>query len=61
MELGAGMEYPSVIRFPFEKVVYFNRKAYLYRIHSRLYQLTEELKGRGTSVKEDPLTFHLKG
>ncbi len=57
LELGAGMEYPSVIRFPFEKVAFFNQKAHLFRVHSRLYQLTEELKGKGTAVKEDPVSF----
>lgn len=57
LELGAGMEYPSVIRFPFEKVAFFNQKAYLFRVHSRLYQLTEELKGRGRAVKEAPASF----
>lgn len=55
LELGAGMQFPQIIRFPFEKIGYFNRKAYFYRIHSRLYQLTEELKGRGTSIAENPV------
>lgn len=31
LELGVGMEYPSVIRFPFEKVVFYNQKAFMYR------------------------------
>lgn len=57
LELGAGMEYPMVIRFPFEKIVFFNRKAFLFRVHSRLYQMTEELKGRGVSIKSDPIHF----
>ncbi|MDO4292560.1 MAG: hypothetical protein Q4C65_04920 [Eubacteriales bacterium] len=61
LELGAGMEAPEVIRFAFEKVVYFNQKAYLYRVHSRLYQLTEELKGRGCSVALHPAALLLEG
>lgn len=60
LELGVGMQYPQVIRFPFEKICYFNQKSYLYRIHSKLYQLTEELKGRGTSVACDPVSFFTK-
>lgn len=54
LELGAGMEAPQVIRFAFEKVTFFNQKAYLYRVHSKLSQLTEELKGRGCSVAMHP-------
>lgn len=55
LELGVGMQFPQIIRFPFEKAGYFNQKAYFYRIHSRLYQMTEELKGRGTSVAKNPV------
>lgn len=50
LELGAGLEYPSVIRFPFEKMVYFNQKATCYRVHSFLYQLAEEMAERSISV-----------
>ncbi len=57
LELGVGMEYPMVIRFPFEKIVFFNQNAFLFRVHSRLYQMTEELKGRGASIKSDPVRF----
>lgn len=57
IELGVGMEYPTVIRWPFEKVVFFNRKASFYRIHSKLYQLSEELKDRGVPVCADPVCF----
>lgn len=57
IELGAGMAYPGIIRFPFEKMAYYNRKAYLYRIHPHLYQLGEEISGRGRGIKCDPLDF----
>ena len=50
LELGVGMELPQLIRFPFEKVAYFNQKSCLYRVHSHLYQMTEEIKERGYSV-----------
>ena len=56
LELGVGMEYPGVIRFPFEKVVFFNQKASFFRVHSRLWQMTEELKDRGISIKENPVS-----
>ena len=48
---GVGMEYPSVIRFPFEKVVFYNQKAFMYRIHSKLYQVSEEMGGRGAGIQ----------
>lgn len=57
LELGVGMEFPSIIRWPFEKICFYNQKAVFWRVHSSLYQLSEEIKERGISVKENPLTF----
>lgn len=51
LELGVGFKYPDVIRFPFEKTVYYNRKAYMCRINENLYQLPVEVKDKGTSYK----------
>ena len=50
LELGVGLQFPSVIRFPFEKMTYFNQKAICYRVHKTLYQLTEEMADRSISV-----------
>lgn len=57
LELGVGMEYPTVIRFPFEKIVLYNQKAFLYRVHSSLYQIGEGIGDRGCAVKENPIDF----
>ncbi len=57
LELGVGMEYPSIIRFPFEKIVLYNQKAFLYRVHPSLYQLGEEIADRGLGIKENPVNF----
>lgn len=57
LELGAGMSYPGIIRFPFEKMVYYNRKAFLYRVHPRLYQLGEEIADRSRGIAENPVDF----
>ncbi len=57
LELGVGMQFPQIIRFPFEKAVFFNQKARMIRVHSRLYQMTEELKEKGISVAQDPVDF----
>ena len=57
IELGVGMKYPSVIRWPFEKMAFFNQKATIFRVHSKLYQLTEEIDEKGYSVAQDPIEF----
>lgn len=57
LELGAGMSYPSIIRFPFEKMVYYNQKAFLYRVHPRLYQLGEKIADRSRGIAGNPVDF----
>lgn len=57
LELGVGMKFPSVIRFPFEKVAYFNQKALFYRIHKNLYHLTEELSGKGVGIADNAIDW----
>lgn len=57
LELGVGMEFPSVVRWPFEKICFYNQKAVFWRVHSSLYQLSEEIRMRGKSVKKNPLQF----
>lgn len=57
LELGVGMEYPSIVRFPFEKIVYYNQKAFIYRIHSKLYQMSEEIKDRGVGIQADVVDY----
>lgn len=57
LELGVGMKYPTVIRWPFEKITFFNQKAELFRVHSRLYQIAEEIKDRGHGICQSPEDF----
>lgn len=57
LEMGVGMKYPTVIRWPFEKIAFYNKKAELFRVHSRLYQISEEIKGRGHGICEKPEDF----
>ena len=59
LELGVGMKYPSVIRWPFEKMCYINEKARLVRVNDYLHHMTEELKEKGDSVQENPVEFVL--
>lgn len=57
LELGVGMSFPSVIRWPFEKTAFLNQKAYLYRVNENLYQLAEELAGKGQGISEDAVDW----
>ena len=52
-ELGEGFKVPTVIRWPFEKTVFFNRKSRMYRVHQTLSQVTEEIKERAVAVAEN--------
>lgn len=57
IELGVGMSYPSVIRWPFEKICFYNHKSSFFRLNENLYQLTEEIKEKGISIPENALDF----
>lgn len=59
LELGVGMAYPGIVRFPFEKIVYYNQKAFLYRVHPHLYQTGEEIADRSRGIAENPIEFLL--
>lgn len=50
LELGAGLAFPSVFRFPFERMAFYNQKATCFRVHKTLYQLAEEMVVRSKSV-----------
>ena len=57
LELGEGFWHPSLIRWPFEKTTLINKKAYLYRIHKTLYQITDELDGKAEGIAMDSVDF----
>ncbi len=57
LELGVGMKFPSVIRFPFEKIAYFNQKAKFYRVNKNLYHLTEELTEKGVGIADNAIDW----
>jgi NAD-dependent SIR2 family protein deacetylase len=60
LELGVGMKYPTIIRWPFEKIAFCNQKSSFIRVHKTLFQLSEELHGKGNSIKADPIDFLLE-
>ena len=57
LELGVSMRFPSVIRWPFEKVAFFNNKAFFIRINEKLYQITEELSSKGVGIAENAIDW----
>lgn len=57
LELGVGLEYPTVIRFPFEKIAYINNKAYMIRVHEKLYQLTEQISKKAVSIQGNSMDY----
>lgn len=57
LELGVGFRYPSVIRWPFEKVVAFNQKANMVRVNQMFPQIAEEIKEKAVSIPMDSRVF----
>lgn len=57
IEVGVDFTFPTVIRFPFEKMTYFNQKAFLYRVHEQWHQLAAELNGKGMSIPLNGIDF----
>jgi len=57
LELGVGLEYPTVIRWPFEKVTFINKKAHLIRVHERLYQHIPEIEDKTESIKMNSVNY----
>ena len=57
LELGAGFEYPGIIRWPFEKTAYFNNKAKFYRVNKTFFQISEELKDKAEGIQADSVKF----
>lgn len=60
LELGVGMQLPNVIRWPFEKVAFYNQKASFFRINEKLYQLTEEIGEKGVSIEGNARDYLLE-
>lgn len=59
LELGVGLKFPSVVRWPFEKIAYFNQKAVFYRVNENLYQMSEELKDKGVPIAKNSIDWLL--
>lgn len=60
LELGVGLDYPTVIRWPFEKVAFANDKAHLVRVHEKLYHHTPEIAAKTESIKMNSVDYILQ-
>lgn len=59
LELGVDLSFPTIIRWPFEKVVFYNQKASFFRVNETLYFMSEELKDRGVAVGKNAIDWLL--
>lgn len=57
LELGEGFADPAFMRWPFEKMAYFNQKAHFIRVNESFYQIPADLKGRGEGIKENSVQW----
>lgn len=59
LELGVDFKYPTVIRWPFEKIAFFNNKAFFIRINEKFEQVNEELSQKSLTIKKNSISFFL--
>lgn len=57
LELGVDLVFPSIIRWPFEKVAFYNNKAVFIRVNEKLYHMSEELKDKGISICQNAIEW----
>lgn len=57
LELGVGMQFPTVVRWPFEKIATYNEKAFLCRIHEKLYHLPKEISSKGCGISKNAIDW----
>lgn len=57
IELGESFRYPTVIRWPFEKVANLNQKSVMVRVNETLPQVTKEIAERSYSVAMNSREF----
>lgn len=57
LELGVDFSYPSLTRWPFEKIVMINKNAKLVRVGMKFNQITKEVSDKMVSVTMNPREF----
>jgi len=59
IELGVDFKTPTVIKWPFEKIAFFNKKSKLVRISSKFYQISEEIKNNSIGINTNAFEYIL--
>lgn len=57
LEVGVDLTYPTVIRFAFEKLAFFNKKSKMYRIHPSLAFATPDIRENCECIQTSPVEF----
>lgn len=57
LELGAGLMFAGILRFRFEKIAALNQRANIIRVHRSLYQMPNDISGRGKSISQNAVEF----
>lgn len=57
IELGVGLNMPGIMRWPFEKIAFYNKKASFFRINQTVYQLPEDVGEKGISIEGNAKEF----
>lgn len=60
LELGENFSTPTVMRWPFEKIIFFNRKSLLYRVNETFFQIPPEAEPRSISLHKNSLEWILE-
>lgn len=60
LELGEGFQTPTVMRWPFEKIAFFNQKSRFFRVHGSLCQIPREAEERAEGIACNSVDFILK-
>ncbi len=60
LELGEGFQTPTVMRWPFEKLVFFQEKAILCCVHETLSMVSKEVSERAYSIMENSVDFAIQ-
>lgn len=57
LELGENFDNPNLIRWAFERIVYYNNKAKFIRVNERFYQVQKEIEEKSIVVKQSAKDF----
>lgn len=60
LEMGVGVQNPTVIRWPFEKIAFLNQKASFYRINETLHQMPDEIAEKGNVIADNAVEYLTK-